>query len=73
MWDYRFPNANPVIGLAPSLTLAESWLSTAEDGTPELRETRIVNVTEVEFDPDAFSFDPSLGFRVEDLWDVLGR
>ena len=73
LWDYRFPNANPVIGLAPSLTLAESWLSTAEDGTPELRETRIVNVTEVEFDPDAFSFDPSLGFRVEDLWDVLGR
>ena len=73
IWDYRFPNANPVIGLAAQLTLAESWLSTAEDGTPELRETRIVNVTEVEFDPDAFSFDPSLGFRVEDLWDVLGR
>ena len=73
MWNYRFPNANPVIGLGAWLTLAESWLTTAEDGTPELRETRIVNVTEVEFDPDAFSFDPSLGFRVEDLWDVLRR
>ena len=47
--------------------------STAPDGTPELRETQIVNVTEVEFDPDVFSADPSLGFRVEDLWDVLTR
>ena len=69
----RIADANPVIDLGPWLTLAESWLTTAEDGTPELRETRIVNVTEVEFDPDAFSFDPSLGFRVEDLWDVLRR
>ncbi len=72
-WDYRFPNFNPVVDLGPWLTLAESWLSTAEDGTPELDETRIVNVTEMAFDPDAFTFDPSLGFRVEDLWDVLTR
>lgn len=70
-WQYRFPNANPVVGLR--LTLAESWRSTAPDGTPELEETRIVNVSEVEFDADAFSLDPSLGFRVEDLWDVLTR
>lgn len=28
---------------------------------------QIVNVTEVEFDPDAFTFEPSPGFRVEDL------
>ena len=48
-------------------------MRTAEDGTPELDETRIVNVTEVAFDPAAFTFDPSLGFRVEDLWDVLTR
>ena len=48
-------------------------MGTAEDGTPELDETRIVNVTEMAFDPDAFTFDPSLGFRVEDLWDVLTR
>ena len=72
-WDYRFPNFNPVVDLGPWLTLAESWLSTAEDGTTELEETRIVNVTEMAFDPDAFTFDPSLGFRVEDLWDVLTR
>ena len=70
-WQYRFPNANPVVGLG--LTLEESWRSTAADGTPELEETRIVNVSEVEFDPDAFTFDPSLGLRVEDLWDVLAR
>ena len=70
-WQYRFPNANPVVGLG--LTLEESWRSTAADGTPELEETRVVNVSEVEFDPDAFSLDPSLGFRVEDLWDVLAR
>ena len=73
LWNYRFQNFDPVFDLGPSLTLAESSLSTAPDGTPELRETQIVNVTEVEFDPDAFSFDPSLGFRVEDLWDVLAR
>ena len=72
-WDYRFPNFNPVVDLGPWLTLAESWVRTAEDGTPELDETRIVDVTEVAFDPDAFTFDPSLGFRVEDLWDVLTR
>ena len=72
-WDYRFPNFNPVVDLGPWLTLAESWVRTAEDGTPELDETRIVNVTEMAFDPDAFTFDPSLGFRVEDLWDVLTR
>ena len=72
-WDYRFPNFNPVVDLGPKLTLAESWLSTAGDGAPELEETRIVNVTEVEFDADAFTFDPSLGFRVEDLWDALRR
>ena len=72
-WDYRFPNFDPVFDLGPTLTLAESSLSTAPDGTPELRETQIVNVTEVEFDPDAFSLDPSLGFRVEDLWDALAR
>lgn len=72
-WDYRFPSFDPVFDLGPSLTLAESSLSTAPDGTPELQETRIVNVTEVEFDPDAFTFDPSLGFRIEDLWDALGR
>ena len=71
LWTYRFPNANPVVGLG--LTLAESWRSTAPDGTPELQETRIVNVSEVEFDLDAFSLDPSLGFRVEDMWDVLAR
>ena len=70
-WQYRFPNGNPVVGLR--LTLAESWRSTAPDGTPELEETRIVNVSEVEFDPAAFILDPSLGFRVEDLWDVLAR
>ena len=70
-WQYRFPNANPVVG--PGLTLEESWRSTAADGTPELEETRILNVSEAEFDPDAFSLDPSLGFRVEDLWDVLAR
>ena len=73
LWDYRFPNFDPFFDLGPGLTLAESWLSTAPDGTPELRETQIVNVTEVEFDPDAFSLDPSLGFRVEDLWDALAR
>ena len=73
LWDYRFPSFDPVFDLGPSLTLAESWLGTAPDGTPELRETQIVNVTEVEFNPDAFSADPSLGFRVEDLWDVLTR
>lgn len=73
LWDYRFPSFDPVFDLGPSLTLAESWLGTAPDGTPELRETQIVNVTEVEFNPDAFSADPSLGFRVEDLWDVLAR
>ncbi len=73
LWDYRFPSFDPVFDLGPSLTLAESSLSTTPDGTPELRETQIVNVTEVEFDPDAFSADPSLGFRVEDLWDVLTR
>ena len=73
LWDYRFQNFDPVFDLGPSLTLAESSLSTAPDGTPELRETQIVNVTEMEFDPDAFSLDPSLGFRVEDLWDVLAR
>ena len=72
-WDYRFPNFDPVFGLGSMLALAESSLSTAPDGTPELRETQIVNVTEVEFDPDAFSLDPSLGFRVEDLWDALAR
>ena len=72
-WDYRFPNFNPVVDLGPGLTLAESWRSTTPDGTPELQETRILNVSEVEFDPDAFSLDPSLGFRVEDLWDVLAR
>ncbi len=72
-WDYRFPNFNPVVDLGPWLTLAESWLSIADDGTPELEETRIANVTEMAFDPDAFTFDPSLGFRVEDLWDVLTR
>ena len=68
-WQYRFPNANPVVGLG--LTLEESWRSTAADGTPELEETRIVNVSEVEFDPEAFSLDPSLGFRVEDLWEMF--
>ena len=73
LWDYRFASFDPVFDLGPSLTLAESWLSTAADGTTELRETQIVNVTEVEFDPDAFTFDPSLGFRVEDLWDALAR
>ena len=72
-WDYRFASFDPVLDLGSSLTLAESSLSTAPDGTPELRETQIVNVTEVEFDPDAFTYDPSLGFRVEDLWDALGR
>ena len=72
-WDYRFQNFDPVFDLGPSLRLAESSLSTAPDGTPELRETQIVNVTEVEFDPDAFTFDPALGFRVEDLWDALAR
>ena len=61
LWDYRFQNFDPVFDLGPSLTLAESSLSTAPDGTPELRETQIVNVTEMEFDPDAFSLDPSLG------------
>ena len=71
LWDYRFPN--PVVPFRFELTLAESWRSTAPDGTSELQETRIVNVAEVEFDLDAFSFDPSLGFRVEDLWDVLAR
>ena len=25
------------------------------------------------FDSDAFTFDPSPGFRVEDLWEALGR
>ena len=70
-WDYRFANFNVTVG--GQLRLAESWRSTAADGTPELEETRIVDVTEVEFDPDAFSFDPSLGFRVEDLWDALTR
>lgn len=73
LWDYRFPSFDPVFDLGSSLTLAESSRSTAPDGTPELRETQIVNVTEVEFDPDAFTFDPSPGFRVEDLWDALGR
>lgn len=73
LWDYRFPSFDPVFDLGPSLTLAESSLGTTPDGTPELRETQIVNVTEVAFDPDAFSADPSLGFRVEDLWDALGR
>ena len=73
IWNYRFPNFDPFLDSAAELTLAESWLSTAPDGTPELRETQIVNVTEVEFDPDAFTFDPSLGFRVEDLWDALAR
>lgn len=73
LWNYRFQNFDPVFDLGPSLTLAESSLSRAPDGTPELRETQIVNVTEVEFNPDAFSADPSLGFRVEDLWDVLTR
>ena len=73
-WDYRFPAGfNPVVDIGPKLTLAESWRSTTPDGTPELQETRILNVSEVEFDPDAFSLDPSLGFRVEDLWDVLTR
>ena len=72
-WDYRFPNFNPLVDLGPRLTLAESWVGTAEDGTPELEETRIENVTEMAFDPDAFTFDPALGFRVEDLWDVLTR
>ena len=51
LWDYRFQNFDPVFDLGPSLTLAESSLSTAPDGTPELRETQIVNVTEMEFDP----------------------
>ena len=73
LWDYRFPSFDPVFDLGSSLTLAESSLSTAPDGTSELRETRIANVTEMEFDPDAFTFDPALGFRVEDLWDALGR
>ena len=73
LWDYRFASFDPVLDLGPSLTLAESWLSTAPDGTPELRETQIVNVTEVEFDPDAFTFDRALGFRVEALWDALAR
>ena len=72
-WEYRFQNFDPVFDLGPSLRLAESSLSTAPDGAPELRETQIVNVTEVEFDPDAFTFDPALGFRVEDLWDALAR
>ena len=72
-WSYRFPNFDPVLDPAAELTLAESLLSTAPDGTAELRETRIINVMEVEFDPDAFTFDPALGFRVEDLWDALGR
>ena len=72
-WAYRFPNFNPVVDVGSELTLAESWANIAEDGTPELEETRIVNVTEMAFDPDAFTFDPSLGFRVEDLWDVLTR
>ena len=73
LWNYRFPNFDPVLDPAAELTLAESSLSTAPDGTPELRETRIVNVTEVEFDPDAFTFDPAPDFRVENLWDALGR
>ena len=73
LWNYRFPNFDPVLDPAAELTLAESSLSTAPDGTPELRETQIVNVTEMAFDPDVFSADPSLGFRVEDLWDALGR
>ena len=72
-WAYRFPNFNPVVDVGSELTLAESWASIAEDGAPELEEMRIVNVTEMAFDRDAFTFDPSLGFRVEDLWDVLTR
>ena len=47
LWHYRFPN--PVVTVANELALAESWRSTAPDGTPELQETRIVNVAEVEF------------------------
>ena len=53
LWHYRLPK-NPDVIVGDELVLAESYRSTAPDGTPELEETRIVNVAEVEFDPDAF-------------------
>ena len=65
LWDYRFPN--PVVAGGSGITIAATWRSAVPGGTPGLCETRIVGVSEVTFDPNAFDVVPR-DFRVEDAW-----
>ena len=69
-WTYFFPDS--AVAINNRLTLATVYRGAVSDGTPTADETRITSVMEVPFDPDAFSFDESR-YRVEDLWEALGR
>ncbi len=69
-WTYFFPDS--AVAINNRLTLATVYQGAVPDGTPTADETRITSVREVPFDPDAFSFDESR-YRVEDLWEALGR
>ena len=69
-WTCFFPDS--AVAINNRLTLARVYRGSAPDGTPMTDETRITSVREVPFNPDAFSFDESR-YRVEDLWEALGR